>query len=150
MYRLILAVIIFGLFVFSCSTGLFASDNPMYDFYSGLTRIVEENMDNPSACVSRAKSYIKGNIRALETAAEQGRKRARQNMKDYENMSQEELDSAMQKAEEAISDPKVAEAMNKSMEAMNNFMDVISRFSMKHPDSGRKIMDALSRQSFSD
>lgn len=127
-----------------------ASDNPMFDFYNGLTEVIEKNMDNPEACVVRAESYIKNNIGALQKAAEAGRRMAQQNTRKYENMSQEELESTMEEAERVMSDPKISESMNKSMTAMNKFMEVIGEFTMKHPDEGEEIMETLNEYSHQD
>jgi len=124
-----------------------AGDNPMFDFYNGLTEVIEKNMNNPDTCAKQAESYIKNNIVKLQKAAEAGKKNARKNTKKYEDMSQAELDSAMKEAERAMSDPKIAESMNASMAAMNRFIEVIDTFAMKHPAEGEKIMEALSQYS---
>lgn len=124
-----------------------ASDNPMFDFYNGLTEVIERNMDSPEACVVQAGNYIKNNIGVLQKVAEAGRKMAQQNTRKYENMSQEKLEPAMEEAERVMSDPKIAESMNRSMAAMNKFMEVIGEFAMKHPDEGERIMEVLSEYS---
>ena len=120
-----------------------ASDNPMLDFYGGLTEIVEKNMNNPSACVSESERYIKNNIGKVQKAAERGASSAKKNARNYEDMSPQEIEAAMKEAERAMSDPKIADAMNKSMEAMNRFMQAIQEFTQNHPDEGDSIMEAL-------
>ncbi len=124
-----------------------AGQNPMFDFYNGLTEIIEKNMNNPKVCVSQSESYIKNNIKTLQKATAAGRKMVQDNSQKYENMGNKELELTMKQAQEAMSDPKIAESMNASMTVMNNFMQVLNKFMMKHPVEGGEIMDALSEYS---
>jgi len=119
----------------------------MFDFYNGLTEVIEKNMDNPHACVLQAESYIKNKIGILQKAAETGKKMVRQNLQRYENMSDKDIQSAIEEAEDAMSDPKIAESMNASMKVMNRFMEAMNKFTIKHPAEGEKIADALSEYS---
>ncbi len=150
MRRLSVGLVVALTFINSFLPFSWASDNPMFDFYNGLTEVIERNMDNPKACVVQAGSYIKNNIGVLQKAAEAGRRMAQQNTRKYENMSQEKLESTMEEAKRVMSDPKIAESMNKSMTAMNKFMKVMGEFEMKHPDEGEKIMETLSEYSNQD
>jgi len=147
MRRLFVSLIVGFVFISFLLTFSLASDNPMFDFYNGLTGIVEKNMNNPTACAAQAENYIKKNIGALLKTAEAGRKMAQQKTQQYENMSKEDLEAALAKAEKAMSDPKIAASMNKSMMVMNKFMEVMTQFTMKHPDEGDRIMETLSEYS---
>jgi hypothetical protein len=147
MRRLSVGLMIGLIFINSLLPFSWASDNPMFDFYNGLTEVIERSMNNPEACVIQAENYIKNNIGILQKAAETGRRMAQQNTQKYENMNQEELESAMEEAEKAMSDPKIAESMNISMIAINKFTEAINEFTMKHPDEGERIMGILSEYS---
>jgi len=142
--RVLIAII---LLVNTLSLSSWASDNPMLDFYSGLTEIINKNMDSPKACVSQAESYIKSNIKTLHKATEAGREMTRNNTQKYENMSGKDLESAIAEAEKAMSDSKVAESMNASMSVVNRFMDALNEFATKHPAEGERISEILSEYS---
>ena len=147
MRRLSVGLLIGLIFINSLLPFSWASDNPMFDFYDGLTEIIEGGMNNPGACVVQAENYIKNNIGILKKAAETGRKMAQQNKQKYENVNQEDFQSAMEGAEKAMSDPKIAESMNKFMTAMNKFIETMDEFTMKHPDEGNRIMEILGEYS---
>ena len=70
MSRLLLFLTAGALFVGFSAGSSVASDNPMYDFYSGLIEVIENNTDNPQACMAQAKSYIRSNIGPLQKVAE--------------------------------------------------------------------------------
>ena len=147
MRRLAVGLIVGLIFINILLPFSWASDNPMFDFYNGLTEVIERNTDNPKACVVQSENYIKNNIGVLQKVTEAGRRKTQKNIQAYKNMSQEELGLVMKKAEKAMSDPKIAESMNISMAAMNKFVEVMNEFTMKHPYEGESIMEILSAYS---
>ena len=72
---------------------------------------------------------------------------AEQNMQDYENMSEAELEFAMKEAERAMLDPMIAKTMNESMAIMDRFMRAMEEFAMKHPEESERIMDIMDEYS---
>ncbi len=138
------------LFFMALAPGSRAGENPMADFYNGLAEVIEYNMADPNLCVSESERYIDSHMGALREAAERGKQRSQAYARDYENMNEREMAAAMEDANRAMSDPRMAESMAKSMEAMDRFTAAIQEFSSRHPEEAEEIMDAMSGHSFDD
>ncbi|MFH0732884.1 MAG: hypothetical protein V2A72_08225 [Candidatus Omnitrophota bacterium] len=120
-----------------------AGDNPMLDFYNELAQIIENNTDNPDACVAQAKAHISSNIGPLQAAAQRGRQMAQRDEQKYEDMDQQDIEAAMQEAEKTMSDPMVARTMNESMAALDRFAVAFEQFASKYPDAADKITNTM-------
>ena len=137
-----LAFCIIGLLVTAFAvTSVHASDDPMYDFYGGLSNIIKKNMNNPDTCVSQSEVFIRKNIGRLQERVQQGRRMAQQNRKKYENMSEAEMKKMMDQAGQAME----AASQTKGFQAMMDFQNVFQQFAMKHPDHAKKIGDVLNQ-----
>ncbi|MEE8359799.1 MAG: hypothetical protein V3S04_02600 [Candidatus Omnitrophota bacterium] len=109
-----------------CFDPVFASGDPMYDFYDGLSQILEREMNHPSDCVAASEIFIRQNIGKLEEAI----KRSMAIGEDTLNseMTEEEL----QKKTEGI-------IKSKGFQAMNRFMAAFQAFASKNPKAAQKI-----------
>ncbi len=141
--KLLLPAITAVMCVISFPVLTLASDNPMADFYGGLAKIIERNMNEPGACVNEAKHYINDNSKALRIIAEKGNTMAQSNRRKHENMSAADLENAMKEAEKAMADPRVMESMNRYMSAMNAFMDAMGEFGSRHSEEAEQIMTMI-------
>lgn len=124
--------ILIACLVFTC---VYATDeNIMYDFYNGLTNIIEQNMNNPDSCVTKAENHIRANIAKLSEVVKKAKQMAK--TMPQTQMSQAEL---QQKMQELGRDPMA----NKMMDTMQRFTQAFYNFSEKHPDHAERIGDVF-------
>lgn len=125
--------LLFSVILIAClvSTCVYATDeNIVYDFYNGLTNIIERNMNNPDSCVTQAENHIRANIAKLKEVVNKAKQMA-QTMPQTQ-ISQAELQQKMQ----ALSADPMA---NKMMDIMQRFTQAFYNFSQKYPDHAEKI-----------
>lgn len=104
--------------------------DPMYDFYNGLSDIIERNMNSPDICVTQSETFIRKNIGSLIEVADKARQMAQMRpTTEKEAQRMAELGKYMPQA--------------KGMEAMNRFIQVFGTFAMKHPEHAEKINEIL-------
>ncbi len=105
---------------------VFASGDPMYDFYDGLSQIMERDMNHPDDCVAASEVFIRQNIVKLEEAIKRSKAIGEEALNN--KMSEEEL---QKKTEDIIK--------SKGFQAMNRFMAAFQAFASKNPEAAQKI-----------
>lgn len=134
MVRLLMVYLIGFVLVFISSLAI--AENPeeaMYNYYTDLADIIERDMDNPDQCVEEIERYYQENqedIEKMQEYTEESRRRG-------EGMQNRPVtEEEIEKAGEALSQTKMVEALNR-------FIEVLSNFSMEHPDHAKRIREVM-------
>ena len=121
-------VIVLAVFlILSC---VYAEDDPMYQFYSGLAEIIERNMEHPEDCAAKAEIFIRDNIGQLRQAVQRSKDMAKSTRNSQ--MSEVEL---QKKTQELV--------RSRGFQAMNRFMGAFRAFGSKSPEDAQKIMAVM-------
>ena len=107
------------------------------EFYSGLADIIEDNMNNPDACVAKVEDYYQANqdkIKEIRAAAEKAMEQMAPQMGKYMSMTQEEAEALAKK--EGAQGETIKPRMLPEAE---RYSDALKTFSMKHLEAGTKI-----------
>jgi hypothetical protein len=120
----------------------YAQDDVMYNFYNGLSNIIQSNMSSPDTCVQEAESFIRQNIAPLKALSDEGRRKAQMQSSNVDSMSDAQKREMMEKAGEALSNSKGVEALDRFTKLMEDF----SASNPEHADKIYKIIDGYSHK----
>jgi len=114
-----------------------AVQDPMFEFYDGLSDVIEQNLNDAQGCLKAVEKYLKDNKKLIDTMTamtQRGQNMAQQ--QDYENMSDEEMKQKFEQGIQLLS-------QSKGVEAVNRFMDVAGQFSMNNPDEADALFQTI-------
>jgi hypothetical protein len=125
-------ILVAGIVTTFLLSSAYAQNDPMYNFYNGLSNIVESNMSSPDTCVKEAENFIRQNIAPLLEMSNEGKRRAQMQNSNVDAMTDAEKQAMMEQAGEAL-------AKSKGAEALDRFMKIMEDFSASNPEHADKI-----------
>ena len=106
------------------------------NFYGGLADIIENNMNDPDACVAGVNDYYASNQAAVQQIREgvrKGMEYAMSQMESYEDMTEEDLARLEEMAEQK------GESQNTTSAETTRYTKTLQSFLMKHPMHGARV-----------